>query len=231
MKIENALILAAGRGARMMPISNNTPKPMIKINGQSLIERGIINLKKKIKNIYVTVGYKSSKLSAHVISRGASAVFNTEGKGNSWWLYNTLISKIDEPVLVLTCDNLFRLNYNFITEQYIKLKKPPCLIFPVNPVKNCEGDYIFSNKNKVTNLSRNKKSNSYASGIQVLNPKKINSYTTQSNSFNSVWKQLIKKGKMNVSNIYPGKWFAIDNLENLKEMKKNKTLKNYFFKK
>ena len=47
MKIENAIILAAGRGTRIMPISKGIPKPMIKINGQSLIERGIINVKKK----------------------------------------------------------------------------------------------------------------------------------------------------------------------------------------
>ena len=39
MKIEMQ-ILAAGRGVRMMP-SKNIPKPMLKINGQSLIKRGI----------------------------------------------------------------------------------------------------------------------------------------------------------------------------------------------
>ena len=33
MKIENAIILAAGRGVRMMPLSKNIPKPMLKING------------------------------------------------------------------------------------------------------------------------------------------------------------------------------------------------------
>ena len=49
MKIQNAIILAAGRGIRMMPLSRDIPKPMIKINGQSLIERGIVNINKKLK--------------------------------------------------------------------------------------------------------------------------------------------------------------------------------------
>jgi len=231
MKIENAIILAAGRGTRIMPISKGIPKPMIKINGQSLIERGIINVKKKIKNLYVTVGYKSVKLSAHIITKGVTAIFNTEGKGNSWWLYNSLITNLDKPLLVLTCDNLFKLNYSFIISEYLRLKSPACLIFPVNPVKNCEGDFIFAKNNKVNFLRRNKKSNLYASGIQVINPKKINKLTSPTNSFNKVWKQLIKKNKLFVSNVYPGRWFAIDNLDNLREMKKNKSLKNYFFKK
>lgn len=31
--------------------------------------------------------------------------------------------------------------------------------------------------------------------------------------------------------MYPGEWYAIDNLKNLNDVKKNKKLKNYFFKK
>ena len=231
MKIENAIILAAGRGVRMMPLSKNIPKPMLKINDQSLIERGIEIVNEKIKNVYITVGYKSSKLSAHVINKGTRAIFNTHGKGNSWWVYKTLLSKINEPVLVLTCDNLFKLNYNFLISEYKRLNNPVCLIFPVSPVNNCKGDFIFKKKNKIINLSRNKKSDLYASGIQIINPKKINEITKFSGSFNDVWKQLIKKNKLYVSKTYPGAWFAIDNVQNLKDVKSNKKLKNYFFKK
>ena len=46
-----------------------------------------------------------------------------------------------------------------------------------------------------------------------------------------MWKQLIKKNKLYLSKIYPGQWYAIDSLQNLKDVKKNKKLKNYFFKK
>tara|TARA_Y100000816_G_C26101500_1_gene583938 strand:+ start:693 stop:1388 length:696 start_codon:yes stop_codon:yes gene_type:complete len=231
MKIENAIILAAGRGIRMMPLSKNIPKPMIKINGQSLIERGIENINKKIKNVYITVGYKSSKLSAHVINKGTRAILNTEGKGNSWWIYKSLLSKTNEPVLVLTCDNLFKLDYNFIVKEYRRLNMPECLIFPVKPVKSCNGDYITKKKNKIVNLSRNNKTNLYASGIQIINPYRVNKITSFSNSFNKLWKQLIKKNKLYLSNMYPGEWYAIDNLKNLNDVKKNKKLKNYFFKK
>lgn len=230
MKVDTVIILAAGRGIRMMPISKTIPKPMIKINGKSLIERGISILKKKFNNIYITVGYKSSKLSAHVISKGVTGIFNTEGQGNGWWIYNTLLSNLNKPVLVLTCDNLFKLNYKFLVEEYVRLKKPACLIFPVQPVKNCAGDFVHFKNSKVIKLSRKKKTNFYASGIQILNPKKISKITKKTFSFNNVWMQLIKKNKLFVSKLYPGKWYAIDNLKNLDHIKKNSKIRNYFFK-
>lgn len=231
MKIDTVIILAAGRGVRMMPISKSIPKPMIKINGKSLIERGISNLKKKFNHIYITVGYKSSKLSAHVISKGVSTIFNTHGKGNGWWIYNTLISRLDKPLLVLTCDNLFKLDYKFLVREYKRLNAPACLLFPVQPVENCSGDFIHAKDQKVIKLSRKIKTNHYASGIQILNPKKVNKITNKTSSFSNIWSQLIKKKKLYVSRLYPGKWYAIDNPQNLNHIKKNLKIRNYFFKK
>ena len=39
--IENALILAAGKGTRMWPLTENNPKPLLPIGGLSIIERQI----------------------------------------------------------------------------------------------------------------------------------------------------------------------------------------------
>ena len=92
------------------------------------------------------------------------------------------------------------------------------------------GDYIFSNNERILKLSRSKKTKLYASGIQIINPKKINQMTNNCSSFRKLWEQLIKKKSLYVSNTYPGKWFAIDNIKNLKDIKKSKNLKKYFFK-
>jgi len=59
MKKINALILAAGEGTRLRPLTNSTPKPLIRIDGQTLLARRIDALLTipEIGKIGVTVGY------------------------------------------------------------------------------------------------------------------------------------------------------------------------------
>ena len=56
--IERAIIMAAGLGSRMQPVTLTTPKPMIKVNGQRMIDTIIHGLHQNgITEIYVVVGY------------------------------------------------------------------------------------------------------------------------------------------------------------------------------
>lgn len=57
-KVERAIIMAAGKGSRMLPITLTTPKPLIKVNGVRMIDSVIDALHQNgIKEIYVVVGY------------------------------------------------------------------------------------------------------------------------------------------------------------------------------
>src|SRR5437870_2739117 len=116
--IRNAVIMAAGRGRRMMPFTDALPKPMAPYNGSTLIAQGIAEITRKIENVHITVGYKKAMLAQHVIEHGACSVFNTEGHGNSWWIYNTLIRHLDEPICVLTCDNVVDIDIDLLEKDY-----------------------------------------------------------------------------------------------------------------
>jgi CTP:phosphocholine cytidylyltransferase-like protein len=57
-KVERAIIMAAGLGNRMHPVTLTTPKPLIKVNGVRMIDSVIDGLHKNgINEIYVVVGY------------------------------------------------------------------------------------------------------------------------------------------------------------------------------
>lgn len=63
-KIEQAIIMAAGKGERMRPITNTIPKPLIKVNGIRMIESIIQALHENdIYKIYVVVGYQKELFS------------------------------------------------------------------------------------------------------------------------------------------------------------------------
>ena len=225
MKINKAIIMAAGRGMRMMPFTNKKPKAMAPYAGSTLISNGIDAISKYIPEIHITVGYKGAMLASHVIEHNAASVFNTEGKDNSWWLYNTLMKYVDSPIFVLTCDNVVELDFESLEKDYFEAGSPACMVVPVKPVKGLEGDYIVKDGAVINDLTRKVKTEMYCSGIQILNPKKINTITEKSDNFYGVWKQLIAQKQLYCSNIYPKKWYAVDNLIQLEEINKLKEKK------
>lgn len=57
-KVERAIIMAAGFGSRMQPVTLTTPKPLVKVNGVRMIDTVIDALHKNgITEIYIVVGY------------------------------------------------------------------------------------------------------------------------------------------------------------------------------
>ena len=61
-KVKRAIIMAAGKGERMHPVTITTPKPMVKVNGRRMIETVIEALHiNGIYEIYVVVGYLAEK--------------------------------------------------------------------------------------------------------------------------------------------------------------------------
>jgi len=58
-KITKAIIVAAGEGSRLRPVTLTTPKPLIKVNGTRMIDTSIRALKNNgIHEIYIVCGYK-----------------------------------------------------------------------------------------------------------------------------------------------------------------------------
>tara|TARA_Y100000588_G_C14133138_1_gene872600 strand:+ start:157 stop:831 length:675 start_codon:yes stop_codon:yes gene_type:complete len=218
MKINKAIILAAGRGSRIWPLTNDVPKAMLEINQTTLIANGIQSMKKYIDSIFITVGYKGPILAKHVIEHNVDVIFNTEGKDNAWWIYNTLLCHLNEPIFVLTCDNVTKINFRDMIEDYFSKGSPSCMLIPVKPVDGLNGDYIFHSDNIVKKLSRYNKADIYCSGIQILNPYIINKTTKKHNNFYDVWGELISMDQLFVSDVMPKKWFTVDTLDHYKKL-------------
>lgn len=214
--IRNVLIMAAGRGNRMRPLTDVIPKAMLPYKGGTLIGHSLELLRQSSCSIHITVGYKGAMLSQYLMSLGnVATILNTEGHDNSWWVYNTLLKNLNEPVLVLTCDNITELDLEFLNVEYNRIGAPPCMIVPVVPIPGIEGDYLTHEAEFVTAIQRHKPSEIYCSGIQVLNPARVVSLTQHGENFNSLWDQLIIQRQLKISKVYLNKWFSVNTLEQL----------------
>jgi NDP-sugar pyrophosphorylase family protein len=214
-RIRHAVILAAGRGQRMMPLTEAMPKAMAPYRGTTLIAQGIEQIRRHLPFVHVTVGYKGAMLAQHVIQNGAASVFNTEGQSNCWWIYNTLMRHIEEPVFVLTCDNVVELDFALLEQDYFDNGAPACMLVPVHPVAGLVGDYIFRRGNQVLDIDRHRASDVYCSGIQILRPAEVVARTDGEGDFYAVWRQLIQQQQVLTSRVYPKKWITIDTLDQL----------------
>ena len=88
-KVENAIILAAGRGKRLNELTKKTPKPLLAPKGKIIIEDIIEKLiKRKITNVIVVVGYKSRQF------KYLKNKYNVQIVKNKKWKRNNNITSI-----------------------------------------------------------------------------------------------------------------------------------------
>lgn len=96
------------------------------------------------------------------------------------------------------------------------------MVVPVIPLEGLVGDYIHHTNNLVLKLDRYDPAPTYCSGIQILNPAKVNRLIKSVEDFGELWSQLMEKQQLFSSSVLPDKWFTVDTLEQLTQMNNQK---------
>lgn len=79
---KTAMVLAAGRGKRMRPITATTPKPLVSVAGRSLIDRVLDRLVEVgVETAVVNVHYLADLVEVHVAKRAAPAIVVSDERG------------------------------------------------------------------------------------------------------------------------------------------------------
>jgi len=95
--IMQAVILAAGKGMRMRPLTYDVPKPMVAVAGKNLLERKMDILPKEVNEIIIIVGYLGEQIKNYFGNfyngRGITYISQEQllGTGKALWLAKNLI--------------------------------------------------------------------------------------------------------------------------------------------
>ncbi len=112
--VRTALLLAAGTGSRLSPLTDSTPKCLVEVNGIPILERLIRSLRDHgFKRLVVVVGHLSEVIQDYLGSRYAdieityiaSPLYKTTNNIYSLWLAGKVI---DEPFLLIESDLVFQ---------------------------------------------------------------------------------------------------------------------------
>ena len=213
MKINTALILCAGYGKRLNPLTLNDPKPLLKINKITLLEncinlienlgikKIIINtfyLKDKIINFLAT---KNFDLDIKVINDGKT-ILNTGGG-----ILNMINSSKDSDFLILNPDTVWNNKYKKSVlgmEKFYFSNQIKNILLLVNKDlsfdKKLKGDFNLL-ENKIKKDSQN---NLIYTGCQIINKNLFKSYSVKDFSISEIWNKLINKSEL----------FGYESLEN-----------------
>ena len=126
--IKQAVILAGGRGKRLLPLTKNLPKPMAPINNIPFLSYLFSSLKKKgIKKILLLVGYKSNKITRfYNNNKDIQINFNFSSiKSDTGRRVLNAYNYLDTEFLLLYGDNFWVPN---ITRMYKKFKNSNAII-------------------------------------------------------------------------------------------------------
>jgi MurNAc alpha-1-phosphate uridylyltransferase len=105
--IRQAMILAAGRGERMRPLTDRVPKPMIPVAGRSMLDRTMDRLSDHgVRNVVVNVHHLGEQIASHLGGR-ANIVREDRLLDTGGSVKNALLLFGDEPFFVLNGDGLW----------------------------------------------------------------------------------------------------------------------------
>ena len=200
MNIKYGMILAAGLGKRMQPLTLKTPKPLLEINNYTLLERAInLLINHGVQEISINVHYLPDQIKSFInrkkfkvkitISNEENLLLDTGGgvlKGTQ--------NFGDNPFFVINPDTVWSKYYlaelkslEFI---YLKNNKPTLLLvnkkLSIDP--SFKGDFNLNNEK----ISKESENQFIFTGLQIINRSVFTNEKSEVFSLNKVWNKLIK---------------------------------------
>ena len=205
MKINTALILCAGFGKRLNPITLNTPKPLLEIKDVSMLER-CINLIKKlgIQKILINTFYLKDQFSVFLNSKNFNIDIKIIEDGEhildtGGGIQNMIKDSNEKDFIIFNPDTIWSNNYKdeiLKMEEIYFSKKIESILLLVNKKlsfdKKLKGDFNLKN-----NLINKEDENELIYiGCQIINKKLFFRNTIENYSILKIWNKLLDQKKL-----------------------------------
>ncbi len=205
MKIETALILCAGYGKRVKPLTDVTPKPLLKINDLTLLHR-CINLIESldINHILLNTFYLQNEIKNYIKNNNFKAKISIIEDGDKildtgGGILNLMNASSSEDFFIFNPDTLWSGDYLSELKEmesfYFKKKLNNILMLVDQSLsfdENLKGDFSL-NENLI---SKNSVNNFIYTGCQILNKNSFKNLSVETFSIRNIWNDFIKKNQL-----------------------------------
>jgi MurNAc alpha-1-phosphate uridylyltransferase len=206
--IKKAMILAAGFGKRIHPLTLKHPKPLLKIGKETLLSNTLKFLKLfGIKQAVINVHYLEEQI-VDYISRNKFDLTVTVVKEKDKILdtgggvLNAIQHFSNLPFLIINPDTIWNLHYlkelKLMEKSFFENKKSKCSLLVVNKKKSFDqsfkGDFNLEN-NLISRKNRDDLNYIYT-GLQVIKPEVFSDLDARVFSINRIWDKLIETNEL-----------------------------------
>ena len=204
MKITKAMILCAGFGKRLRPLTFSSPKPLLKIGDQTLLSNTLhmleqYGVKKAVINVHHLGNHIMDYINKNKFSM-AITIVNEKDKilDTGGGILNAIEHFSNEPFIVINPDTIWNSNYlnelKIMEKEFSMNKKNKCSLLVVNKNKSFDqalnGDFNLEN-NLVTRKDTDELKYIYT-GFQIVKPDIFDHSNLKVFSINKIWDELIQ---------------------------------------
>ena len=180
--IKKAMILAAGFGKRIHPLTLKLPKPLLKIGNETLLSNAIKFLEQLgLKQVVINVHYLSEQISEYISEKKFNLSINIIEEKNKildtgGGVLNAIQYFDNQPFLIINPDTIWSSNYfkevKMMEEKFLQNKKNKCLLLVVNKNKSFDKTFKgdFDLKKDLLNRNDKKILNYIYTGVQIITP-------------------------------------------------------------
>ena len=168
-------VMAGGKGKRLMPLTKNTPKPLLEYNKRPLIKNILIKARNEgFTNIAISINYLGNKIKRKLkegkkFDLQIQYIEEKKVLGTAGAL-SFLKNKIIKPIIVTNCDIITDLKYNHLLNYHKKKKADITVVVKEYQTKSAFGEVEIKNQ-KIKNIIEKPISLTYINaGIYVLSP-------------------------------------------------------------
>ncbi|MAV88749.1 MAG: mannose-1-phosphate guanylyltransferase [Rhodospirillaceae bacterium] len=230
-KLETAMILAAGLGLRLRPITNKIPKPLVKVANRTLLDHTIDKLLAiGVKTAIINIHYLGDQIRQHLSERtDLEIIFASEADTlleTGGGIKNVLEYFGNEPFLACNADVLWlngpspvlkRMQNSWHDEQMDGLLMLHSTVEAYGYTGN--GDFELDSVGKLSRKLERELTPYLFTGVQILHPRIFKGTPSGAFSLNMIYDKLIKTDRL-YGILNDGEWFHIGTPDGLDQAEK-----------